>query len=377
MVRHGMTFDGMPKAELHLHLDGALPPETILLLAERNGLRDLLPGETEEAIAGWFVFQDFDHFLNVKRTIKKLLRSADDFALAVYAVGRELAAQHVRYAEITVTPYTFIDVLGHGVTLDGMFQGLESGRQQARSEFGIELRWVFDIPRNRAFADYHRGGAYVAGAAESTLAYALRGREFGVVGLGFGGNETNAPPEPFAQVFAEAKRQGLRSVPHAGESEGAASVWGAIRALQADRVGHGVRAVEDERLLDELAARQIPLEVNMTSNVSLNFCSRIQDHPLPSWIGRAFWSQSTPMTPNSSTPRSPESTSCLLMSSVTRRLMSFASPGMPSWLAVRTPPQKRGCWRNWTVGPRSVFRVSRACAPAARSLRGAAITGRV
>ncbi|GAB4425413.1 MAG: adenosine deaminase [Anaerolineae bacterium] len=281
VVRQGMTFDDMPKAELHLHLDGALPPETILLLAERNGLCDLLPGDTEEAIAGWFVFQDFDHFLHVKRTIKRLLRSADDFALAVYAVGRELAAQHVRYAEITVTPYTFIDVLGHGVTLDGMLQGLQTGRQQVRSEFGIELRWVFDIPRNRAFADYHRGGAYVAGAAERTLAYALRGREFGVVGLGLGGNETNAPPEPFAQVFAEAKRQGLRSVPHAGESEGAASVWGAIRALQADRVGHGIRAVEDERLLDELAARQIPLEVNMTSNVSLNFCSRIQDHPLP------------------------------------------------------------------------------------------------
>ncbi len=274
-------FDSMPKVELHLHLDGALPPRTVLQLAERNGLLDLLPGDTEQAITRWFVFQDFYHFVDVKRTIKKLLRTSDDFALAVYAAGQELHSQHVRYAEITVTPYSLIDALDQGLTIDALLHGLEAGRQRVRTAFGVELRWVFDIPRNRAFADYRSGGDYVPGAAERTLEYALLGRGYGVMGLGLGGNEVNAPPEPFAHVFAEAKRQGLKSLPHAGESEGAASVWGAVRELQADRVGHGVRAIEDERLLQELAERQIPLEINLTSNVYLKFYPRIEDHPLP------------------------------------------------------------------------------------------------
>ncbi|MCC6613739.1 MAG: adenosine deaminase [Anaerolineae bacterium] len=274
-------FDDMPKVELHLHIDGTLPPRTVLQLAQRNGLIDTLPGDTEEAVASWFVFRDFKHFFEVKRGIKRLLRSEDDFALAAYAAGQELHAQAVRYAELTVTPYSFIDALDQGLTIDALLTGLESGRQRARDEFGIELRWVFDIPRNRAFADYHNGGEYSPHVAQRTLEYALQGKNYGVIGLGLGGNEVNAPPEPFAETFAEAKRHGLRSLPHAGENEGPASIWGAIDALQADRVGHGVRAVEDERLLRALADRQIPLEVNMTSNVYLKFYPNIESHPLP------------------------------------------------------------------------------------------------
>ena len=274
-------IETMPKVELHLHLDGAIPPPTVLKIAEHHGLLDLLPGNTEAQISGWFVFRDFYHFLEVKRTIKKLLRTADDFALAVVAVGQQLAIQQVRYAEITVTPYSLIDALDQGLTIDSLLQGLEMGRQQVLAELGIEMRWVFDIPRNRAFADYRTGGDYVVGAAEKTLEYALQGKDYGVIALGLGGNEVNAPPEPFAPIFAEAKRQGLKSLPHAGESEGASSVWGAIHALGADRIGHGIRAVEDKHLLHELAERQIPLEVNMTCNVYLKFYPRIEDHPLP------------------------------------------------------------------------------------------------
>lgn len=271
----------MPKVELHLHLDGAIPPRTVLQIAERNNLLDLLPGTTERDITEWFVFKDFYHFLEVKRTIKKLLRRADDFALAVVAVGAELATHNVRYAEVTVTPYSLIDALDQGLTIEALLQGLEAGRQQVRAEQGIELRWVFDIPRNRAFADYRNGGDYVAGAAEKTLDYAIMGKEVGVIALGLGGNEVNAPPEPFAPIFMEAKRHGLKSLPHAGESEGAPSVWGAIDALGADRIGHGVRAVEDAHLLQTLGERQIPLEVNITSNIGLNFYPRVEDHPFP------------------------------------------------------------------------------------------------
>jgi adenosine deaminase len=271
----------MPKAELHLHLDGTLTPGTVLELAHRHHALEGLPGTTEEAISSWYVFRDFYHFVETKRALKKLLRTADDFAFVVHAAARDLYAQNVRYAEITVTPYSLIDTLDYGLTIEMLLDGLERGRTQARDEFGIELRWVFDIPRNRAFADYRTGGDYVPGAAERTLDYALAGVARGVIALGLGGSEVNAPPEAFAPVFAEAKRGGLRSLPHAGESAGAASVWGAIEALGADRIGHGVRAVEDSALLAALAEREIPLEINVTSNVYLGFYPRAEDHPLP------------------------------------------------------------------------------------------------
>jgi aminodeoxyfutalosine deaminase len=274
-------FDDMPKVELHLHLEGALPPRTVLQLAQGNNLVDLLPGTTEDQIARWFTFQDFYHFMDVVRTIKNLLRTPEDFALAVYDAGRELAAQQVRYAEITVTPYTYIGFLQQGVTIEMVLQGLEAGRQQVLADFGVELRWIFDIPRNRSFADYRNGGDYVAGAAERTLEFALCGKDYGVIGLGLGGNEVNAPPEPFAPIFAEAKRYGLKSIPHAGESAGAASVWGAINDLGADRIGHGVRAIEDTQLLQALAQRRIPLEISLTSNIYLKFFARLEEHPLP------------------------------------------------------------------------------------------------
>ncbi|MEZ4670647.1 MAG: adenosine deaminase [Anaerolineae bacterium] len=276
-----LIFEDMPKAELHLHLDGAIPPRTVLELARRNGMLDLLPGDSEDDLTAWFIFEDFYHFLDVKRTIKKLLRTADDFALAVFDVGQELAAHSVRYAEITVTPYTYISVLNQGVTIGTLLEGLAAGRQRVREEVGVELCWIFDIPRNRAFTDYQNGGDYVPGAAEDTLQYALRGLDAGVIGLGLGGSEVNAPPAPFAPVFAEAKRRGLRSLPHAGENGGVDSIWGAVHDLQADRIGHGIRAIDDEVLVTLLVERQIPLEVNVTSNVRLNIIQRLEEHPLP------------------------------------------------------------------------------------------------
>lgn len=271
----------MPKIELHLHLEGAIPADTVLEIARRNDLLDLLPGQDAAAIQQWYQFQDFYHFMDINRIMKNLLRSEEDYSLAVYAIGRELAQQHIRYAEITFTPYTHIHVLNKGVSIETILNGLEDGRRRVQQEFDIELRWIFDIPRNRAFADYKNGGAYVPGAAESTLDYAIQGMPYGVIGLGLGGSEVNAPPEPFAPVFARAKASGLLSLPHAGEGEGAASVRGAVISLQADRIGHGVRAIEDESLIRLLAKRQIPLEVNITSNVCLGIFADFQTHPLP------------------------------------------------------------------------------------------------
>ena len=140
------------------------------------------------------------------------------------------------------------------------------------------MRWVFDVPRNLSFAG---DGRYDPTPADTTLAYALEGKAAGVVGFGLGGNEVGAPPEPFAHAFEKAKANGLLSVPHAGETVGPASVWGSLNALQADRIGHGVRAIEDPGLLATLNVRQIPLEISPTSNACLKIYPSLADHPFP------------------------------------------------------------------------------------------------
>lgn len=267
----------MPKAEIHVHLEGAIRPETVLALARRHNRVDALPGEDVATLQRWFTFTDFPHFVKIYLTIQDLIRTADDLALIVFECGRDMAAQNIRYREITFTPYTHVDYQDKGLTIDDVLQGLETGRRQARDAFGVEMRWVFDVPRDFSFL--RADGAYDPHPANQTLAYALAGRDVGVVGFGLGGNEVGAPPQPFAHAFHAAKEAGLLSVPHAGETMGPQSVWGAVNELQADRIGHGVRAIEDPELLALLRARQIPLEINPTSNLCLHVYAHAAAHP--------------------------------------------------------------------------------------------------
>ncbi len=268
----------MPKAELHIHLEGTIDPTTLLDLATRHNRLDALPGADLATLQAWFTYTDFPHFVRIYMTISDLLRTPEDFAYIVYRCGQDMAAQNIRYREITFTPFTHTDYQRKGLTIDHLFEGLEAGRAAAHAEFGVEMRWVFDIPRNLSFP---KTGGYDPYPAERTLEYALRGREHGVVGFGLGGFEPGAPPEPFAHAFDRARAEGLLCVPHAGETLGAASVWGAIESLHADRIGHGVRAIEDPALLTLLRDRQIPLEINPTSNVCLHVYPRHAVHPFP------------------------------------------------------------------------------------------------
>ena len=270
-------IQNMPKAEIHIHLEGAIQPATVLKLAERHHQMDTLPGDTVEALEKWFTFTDFPHFIKIYVTLSNLIRSADDFELLAYECGADMAAQNIRYREVTVTPYTHTHYLQNGLTIDNILAGLTAGRQRAREDFGVEMRWVFDVPRNFAFLN----GRYNPESANITLAHALAGQSQGVVGFGLGGNEVDNPPEPFAHAFKEAKEAGLLSVPHAGETMGPESVWGSVRDLKADRIGHGVRAIEDPSLLALLKEKQIPLEVNPTSNECLHIYPRFADHPFP------------------------------------------------------------------------------------------------
>lgn len=269
-------IQAMPKAEIHIHLEGAIQPRTVLKLAQRHNKLDSLPSNTEAGLRKWFSFTDFPHFVKIYLTIQDLIRTADDFALLVYENGADMAAQNIRYREITVTPYTHTDYQDKGLSFDQLLKGLEDGRSQAKKEFGVEIRWVFDVARNLSFS---ADGRYNPALAEKTLIYALEGQAAGVVALGLGGNEVGAPPELFAHAFEKAKANGLLSVPHAGETVGPESVWGSLKALQADRIGHGVRAIEDPGLLATLKVRQIPLEINPTSNVCLNVFPSLAAHP--------------------------------------------------------------------------------------------------
>jgi adenosine deaminase len=272
-------IQAMPKAEIHIHLEGAIQPETVLQLARRHNMTHRLPGDDVETLRRWFSFTDFPHFVKIYLTIQDMLRTAEDFALIVYENGADMAAQNIRYRELTVTPYTHTHYQQKQMPFDELLRGLEDGRTQAKRDFGVEMRWVFDIPRNLAFDG---NGRYLPEFADVTLEQALIGQNTGsVVGFGLGGNEVGAPPELFTHAFTRAKEAGLLSVPHAGETQGPASIWGSLRNLQADRIGHGVRAMEDPTLLAYLLEKQIPLEINPTSNTCLHIYPRAAMHPFP------------------------------------------------------------------------------------------------
>jgi adenosine deaminase len=255
-----------PKAELHVHLEGSIRPDTLLELARRN--RRSLPHDTVEGLREWFVFRDFQHFIEIYSAVSRCIRSVDDYDLIAYEFGREMARQNVRYAEVTFSPFFHAY---HGVPMESYVGGLLRGRSRARGDFGVDFNFVFDI--NRGW------GPDQAYCSDYTTRVAIECRRAGVVALGLGGMELGNPPEPFAPWFERARAEGLKSAPHAGETDGPASVRGALGALGADRIGHGVRAIEDPLVVAELIRRRIALEVSPTSNLRLGVYPSIERHP--------------------------------------------------------------------------------------------------
>lgn len=256
----------VPKVELHVHLEGSILPETLLILAKRNGIA--LPSDTAEGLRKWFAFTDFNHFIQVYITITRCLQRRDDYELIAYELGREMARQNVRYAEVTFSPGTHQWL---GVPQNVYFTGITKGRERAQKDFGVEIGWVFDLVRNATNPE--KVNDYVTSVA-------IEGKADGVIALGLGGKEEGFPPEPFAPWFEKARGAGLHSTPHAGEMMGPESVWGAVKSLAAERIGHGVRAIEDPKLVEHLASNKIPLEVSPTSNVRLGVFQDYASHPL-------------------------------------------------------------------------------------------------
>jgi adenosine deaminase len=257
----------MPKVELHVHLEGSIRPTTLLALAQRNNIT--VPAQTLDQLRAFYHFTDFTHFIQVYKTIISCLQTPDDFALIAEEFGATMAEQNIRYAEITWSPVTHVKRLGLPFAV--LLAGVNRGRAIARAKYGVEMRWVIDIVRN-----LHAQGF----SGMETAEMAIEGREHGIVALGLGGMEQGFPPELFTEAFAYARAHGLHSVPHAGETEGPASVWGALRELKAKRIGHGIRSIEDPALIEYLRAQQIPLEVCPTSNVCIGVIADQAAHPI-------------------------------------------------------------------------------------------------
>ena len=271
----------MPKAELHVHLEGSIQPATLLQLAQRNDVR--LPAKTEGQLSEFYRFRDFPHFIRVYEAITSCLRSVEDYALIAYEFGRNCARQNVRYAEVTFTVSTNTRMAG--LPWQVLLEALNAGRVRARAEFGVDWRWVFDICRDNPETQ------------NWVLDIVLAARDQGVVALGLGGSEAVFPPELYVDTFARAREAGVACVPHAGEMAGPDSIWGALRLLHADRIGHGVRCIEDPALVDYLGQRQVPLEVCPTSNVCLGVFPDYATHPL-----RQLWDSGLLITLGSDDP---------------------------------------------------------------------------
>jgi aminodeoxyfutalosine deaminase len=257
-----------PKIELHVHLEGTLRPERLLEIARRNDYP--LPADTVQGIRALYSYRNFDHFIEVWILVTNALRRAEDFRQVVVDYAREASAHGAVYIEAIFSP---VERAWRGVDWDEMFTGYCDGAADAREQVGIDVRLTPDITRSSSPED-----------ATTAARYAIKYRDRGIVGLGLGGEEALYPPEPFAPPFRLAHDGGLGSVPHAGEVVGPASVWGALEALGADRIRHGIRAHEDPALMRELARRRIVLDVCPISNVRTGAVRSLAEHPLPALV---------------------------------------------------------------------------------------------
>ncbi|MEU3493854.1 adenosine deaminase [Kitasatospora cineracea] len=255
----------MPKAELHVHHVGSASPRVVAELAARHAGRSRVPVDPQ-ALAEYFTFTDFAHFIEVYLSVVDLIRDAEDVRALTYGVAQDMARQNIRYAELTVTPYSSVS---RGIPDVAFMEAIEDARLSAEKDLGIVLRWCFDIPGEAGLA-----------SAEETARLALDLAPDGLVSFGLGGPEIGVPRPQFKPYFDRARAAGLHSVPHAGESTGPETVWDAIRVLGAERIGHGTQSVKDPALVDYLGEHRIPLEVCPTSNLATRVVERIEDHPV-------------------------------------------------------------------------------------------------
>jgi aminodeoxyfutalosine deaminase len=272
---------GLPKAEVHVHHVGSASPRIVAELASRHPTAGV-PAD-EALLAEYFTFKDFAHFVQVYLSVVDVIQDAQDVRMLTYEIARDMAGLNIRYAELTLTPYSSV---ARGIPAEAFMEAVEDARIAAERELGIVLRWSFDIPGEAGLP-----------SAEITADLATRLRPAGLVSFGLGGPEIGVPRPQFKPFFDAARAIGLHSVPHAGETTGPETIWDALNYLGAERIGHGTSAVQDPNLLAYLAEHQIPLEVCPTSNIATRAVATLAEHPLAAMVAAGV-----PVTINSDDP---------------------------------------------------------------------------
>jgi aminodeoxyfutalosine deaminase len=254
----------LPKAELHLHLEGAIEPATLLEIRQRHGER-----VTQAEVDALYRYEDFSGFLLAFKNITEHLRTPEDYELITYRLMQRLKEENVLHAEV----YVSVGVcLWRKQDFAAIFEGLDRGRTRGARDFGVSLLWIFDAVRQ-----------FGVEPAQKVFELAVRYHDREVAGIGIGGDEQKAPPELFRDPYFWAADHGMRLTAHAGETGPPESIWGALN-LRAERIGHGLTAFHDPDLVEELAQRQIPLEICLTSNLRTGLCPNLNDHPAKSYF---------------------------------------------------------------------------------------------
>ena len=268
-VERASWFEKIPKAELHLHLEGAIPHEALWELIQKYGGDPLVPDF--EALERRFQYRDFSYFLAIWTWKNGFLREYEDFAWIATAVARDLAAQNIRYVEAFYSP---ADFTRYGLGTQGITTAIRRGLDRVPE---VRVVLIADLVRD-----------YGPEKGAKTLAELVEVRDQGVIGIGIGGSERTVPPETFREVYESARNSGFRTTAHAGEAAGPESIWGAVRVLEVDRIGHGTRAEEDDTLLEYLAEKEIPLEMCPLSNVRTAIVESLEQHPIRRYVERGL-----------------------------------------------------------------------------------------
>jgi aminodeoxyfutalosine deaminase len=271
----------LPKAELHLHLEGTVTPETLVELSERHPAGRL----TLEQARALYRYVDFSGFLMAFKAITERLVAPDEYELITWRMAQALAAEGVVHAEV----YVSVGVVYYWrrIEFEPLFAGMERARMRAERELGITILWIFDAVRHFGVEEAAR---VFRKAAE------MRGGYPSIIGIGIGGDERRTGAEPFRELYAEAREAGLRLTAHAGETVGPEGIWGALN-IGAERLGHGLSAQHDAELMEVLAERQVPIEICITSNVRTGSCVSLPEHPV-----RRYFDSGLMITLNSDDP---------------------------------------------------------------------------
>jgi aminodeoxyfutalosine deaminase len=269
----------LPKAELHLHLEGSIGPQELGELIERHGGGPV----DRERLVRIYQYQDFVAFLDAFKRVTSWLRTPEDYELVTYRLMQKLKAENVLHAEVYVSVGV---ILFRGRDFDAIFEGLERGRARGERDFGVSLFWIFDAVRH-----------FGVEAAAHVFDKAIELRERNVVAIGIGGDEARGPAEWFRELYIRAKGHGLHLTAHAGESSGAQSIRAALDGLKAERLGHGLSAEQDGVLMNRLAQTQVPIEICLTSNLRTGCCAVARQHPL-----KTYYDQGMMVTLNTDDP---------------------------------------------------------------------------